>query len=722
MLLCGCTFAVCAYVCCLAGTRAAYVSLAVSALVFVLYAAVKPLRKFISIPAAALSVLMASLIFLTFFGGIHEDALLYEGQTEFTGKVVSVPEISDGRVSFDVVTHSLGNEFVEKKMRCTAEDASPPEIYDCIAVSGAYIYAREDVSCRKQAALYSEGISLGAFFSDGYQVIYSEKRTPYYYLLRLRQLSVNEILNGIPGDAGTVVAAMVTGEQCYVSSDVKNAFSNSGGAHILAVSGLHLVLFTALLQLILGLFKLSERVKSLLIISLSFVYCAFTGFQLSCLRAWIMLTLVYSAPLFSRRADGLNSLGLAVFLITLVNPYTAASLGFQLSVFSTMGILVLGRRLSTGVHSALKDYSHGAVKKLVLFVADTFSITLGVTVFLLPITVFEFGKVSFAAPFTNLLIIPAAYIAMTAGALGAAFSFIPFVSAVLFDVSRAAAEVILRSVTVLSGFGFSSMPVKLMPFLIWLLVSAVFFAVAAAVKFKRHKPALLRAVSLISAVCFFAAVFSSLLPHPKSIRAYAVQAGSGVCVLVENGNSYAVIAYGANPARAYTGLREYMAFVPLNYIEALVMTGETVNDRQLFDTLKGYFDIETAFLSRELYRRSGVLKLKDGFDYGDYAHFFLWDEIEIEVFNTADKKYAIMRYGGRMCLISFAAGNDTVVMRTDTTPASLVCAHLPKNCDCSFDSIIISAGEYKAEDELNRALKLSENVYHTSLYGTVRIW
>ena len=72
-------------------------------------------------------------------------------------------------------------------------------------------------------------------------------------------------------------------------------------------------------------------------------FMAITGFSPSVLRSGIMSLLFLAAMIFHRKADSLNSLGIAVFLLCVINPYAAADFGFLLSVTSALSLILLSK-------------------------------------------------------------------------------------------------------------------------------------------------------------------------------------------------------------------------------------------------------------------------------------------------------------------------------------------------------------------------------------------
>ena len=70
----------------------------------------------------------------------------------------------------------------------------------------------------------------------------------------LRANVTDRIMKALPGPEGGVVAALLAGEQTAVDKDINQAMRDSGLAHILSISGLHIVFIVGL---VMGLIRYS---------------------------------------------------------------------------------------------------------------------------------------------------------------------------------------------------------------------------------------------------------------------------------------------------------------------------------------------------------------------------------------------------------------------------------------------------------------------------------
>ncbi len=164
-------------------------------------------------------------------------------------------------------------------------------------------------------------------------------------LTRLRliwQRTLSENAASLSKDArlSGVLSAILTGDRTRLPHDVTADFRGSGLSHILVVSGLHLILVSRLIGILL-LRLLKPRRAALFSLAFCWLFAAVSGLGSSIIRAAVMLTLVHLAGLFNRHSDTLTSLMIAALLMGLQNPYTLLSVSFLLSFGAVAGLATL---------------------------------------------------------------------------------------------------------------------------------------------------------------------------------------------------------------------------------------------------------------------------------------------------------------------------------------------------------------------------------------------
>lgn len=125
-------------------------------------------------------------------------------------------------------------------------------------------------------------------------------------------------------------------------------FSRFGLQHIMAISGFHFGIIAAILSILLrGFF--SKKLGTFFLIFLLSAYCFFLGSGPSILRAWITIGIALLGFLMEKRGSGLNSLGVAMLVVLLLDPLMFRNMGFQLSFIITAAILLFYPWLDVGM-------------------------------------------------------------------------------------------------------------------------------------------------------------------------------------------------------------------------------------------------------------------------------------------------------------------------------------------------------------------------------------
>ena len=216
------------------------------------------------------------------------------------------------------------------------------------------------------------------------------------------------------------VSAMLTGDRSGMSEADETAISQAGLSHLFAVSGLHCAFLVTFLGLLIP--PTRRRLFAVCAMLVLAFYALMTGLSPSIVRSCVMLLFVLTAPLVRRDSDGLTSLGAALLVILLCNPYAAAGISLQLSFAATAGILLLGERLYRGMTKV--KLPEGWLKKVWRFLAASISSSLGALVFTIPLTAYYFHIFTLLSPLSNLLVVPAAGWAFMSAFVTVLFSFL----------------------------------------------------------------------------------------------------------------------------------------------------------------------------------------------------------------------------------------------------------------------------------------------------------
>ncbi|MEM7216444.1 MAG: ComEC/Rec2 family competence protein [Pseudomonadota bacterium] len=164
------------------------------------------------------------------------------------------------------------------------------------------------------------------------------------------------VIAAMPETSGNVAVALITGDKSRIPENVQQSLRNTGLAHILAISGLHMALVTltliACIRFIFSFFPnvvLHYPVKKWAV-CFGFVaatlYLFLSGFGIATQRAWIMISVMLLAVLLDKRAITMRSVAVSACIILLVSPESLFAPGFQMS-FAAVAALVSGYEVLT---------------------------------------------------------------------------------------------------------------------------------------------------------------------------------------------------------------------------------------------------------------------------------------------------------------------------------------------------------------------------------------
>jgi competence protein ComEC len=211
-----------------------------------------------------------------------------------------------------------------------------------------------------------------------------------------------------PERAGLLVG-MALGDTSLLSPEVERDFRAAGLTHLMAVSGANLAVVLGAGLLLAGVAGAGRGSLAVTGIALVLVLVVVTRWEPSVLRAGVMAGLVLVGMVTGRGPGGRRALCLAVVVLLLADPGLAGTLGFQLSVAATAGVLWFGPAVAGSLPPRVPERVRNAV-----------GVTFGAQVAAVPAIAFGLGRVSLAGLPANLLGLPLAGGPMLLGVVMAA--------------------------------------------------------------------------------------------------------------------------------------------------------------------------------------------------------------------------------------------------------------------------------------------------------------
>ena len=141
------------------------------------------------------------------------------------------------------------------------------------------------------------------------------------------------------GEAGGFVLALLAASKEYLDEKIQISFCLAGLSHIMALSGMHVGIFSGFTKKI-SKPLLGERFSNLLSVIAVILFVWFAGFSPSLTRALIGCLIAYISTICCIKIKSLTSLSLAFLIQILIFPSDFSSVSFMLSYMALLGIVV----------------------------------------------------------------------------------------------------------------------------------------------------------------------------------------------------------------------------------------------------------------------------------------------------------------------------------------------------------------------------------------------
>jgi competence protein ComEC len=220
---------------------------------------------------------------------------------------------------------------------------------------------------------------------------------------------------GLRPQEAAVVRGMVLGDRSRIPEELDEAFRRSGVTHVLAISGQHVAVLTAMLYFALRFFAVPLTARVSMTLTLVWMYIVVAGAPPSAIRAGVVATMVLLAALVGRQVSPLHFMTTMLALVLAYNPLLVYSTGFQLSVAAVFGILTLRRPLL----KLMEKTAFRPFGEMPEVVPNLLAVSLAAQVATAPIIAATFGEVSVIGVLTNLIAVPISGPILTLGLLGA---------------------------------------------------------------------------------------------------------------------------------------------------------------------------------------------------------------------------------------------------------------------------------------------------------------
>lgn len=416
----------------------------------------------------------------------------------------------------------------------------------------------------------AQGIFLFAYQSGELRVSPPEGSGIKYIPAKMVRFLKDKIAEIFPEDTAALMQALLSGDTGLLSDSFYAALKTDGLSHAVAVSGMHVAFLVGLVTTLIPL----RRRAAFVCIPVILIFMAMVGNTSSVVRAGIMYFFVLLAPVFRREHDSATSLGAALMLLLIVNPFAAAGVGLQLSFAATAGIIMFTNSIYIplcGMLNKLRVAKFKPIGTALRFFAASFATSIGAIIFTTPLVILHFGYVSLIAPLANILVLWAVSLAFTGGLIACILGFVwSPIGAFAAGIAALPLRYIIWIVGKLSNIPFAAIYTLNDYFLFWPVYAYIMVAGFILLKGKLRRIALPVSMAAVSlCVVILITVFGS----SDGLEITAVDVGQGQSIVLRSEGLAVVVDCGGNALGNEGDITaEYLLSQGQTRIDLLVLT------------------------------------------------------------------------------------------------------------------------------------------------------
>lgn len=244
--------------------------------------------------------------------------------------------------------------------------------------------------------------------ATAYKLSWNTATYDLYYLRDIISRNIKSVAAKVfSHNQNYIVQALLLGDKSEIPPEIKQIYSLSGTAHVLALSGLHIGLIAFIIFTFLGFVR--NRATKFALYSIALIAFVFlSGLQPSAIRAAMMAILIVYARLFEKQFNLLNILSVVVLVSIAYDPSLILSIGFQMSVAAILGIAILFLPTRSMLDTLLPSKSVSLE-----YIKSSFAVTASASAIVSPLVAYYFGIFSIVSYLSNLFVIPIISLALS---------------------------------------------------------------------------------------------------------------------------------------------------------------------------------------------------------------------------------------------------------------------------------------------------------------------
>lgn len=237
--------------------------------------------------------------------------------------------------------------------------------------------------------------------------------------LSLKQRAEYLIERNLPEPQSSLLTGILLGDDSDMPPNVEDAFIATGTSHIIAISGFNMAIVAGIISGTLG--RLTDRRGLVFWLSVLLIgmYTFFVGASASVVRAALMSSVLVLGRTLQQHTYVPASLALVVLMMGMADPWMLWDIGFQLSLAAVLGMMLLVEPLEQAFQNiTTAAFGWRSSYWLRQTLSEALLVSFAAQVFVLPLILHYFGRMSVLSLLANLLIVPVQTYVLLLGGLG----------------------------------------------------------------------------------------------------------------------------------------------------------------------------------------------------------------------------------------------------------------------------------------------------------------
>jgi competence protein ComEC len=387
-------------------------------------------------PRSRKTLIIAGLCLLALLGGglrfssslppVDQHSLRFyndKGTVEIQGMVAEEPETRDRYclLTFSAIGIVVNGESQDVSGPALIRVSRYPTYHygDVLRVTGEPETPPQSEDFDYRAYLAHQGIYSVMYYPSVEVLDRGQGIPPLQWIYSSRERLAASLAGTLAEPQGSLAQAILLGLRGNIPDSLSEAFSRTGTAHLLAISGLHMSIIIAIfLSLGVVLFGRRRSLYIWLTLGFTWLYALLAGMHPPIIRAAIMGSLFIIAVYLGRQGSAIIALAFAGAVMVGTQPGLLWTISFQLSFLAMAGLILLYPYLQTWGRKTVVRIC-GDRETLAAagnMITDVFAASLAATIAVAAIVAYNFGIVSLVGLPATFFALPALpFIIVTSG-------------------------------------------------------------------------------------------------------------------------------------------------------------------------------------------------------------------------------------------------------------------------------------------------------------------